>query len=75
MDCYSCKAKTVCSAVVQPGAAMCSIYRLRYCGTHADEETQRQPGDYCQYCGCRLRVSGRERFCSNVNCRNRFESV
>lgn len=75
MDCYSCKAKGVCAAVVQPGSVMCTINRLRYCGTHEDEEQRRQVGDFCQYCGKRLRVIGSERFCNNVNCRNRFENV
>lgn len=46
-----------------------------YCGTHAEEEPRRQRGDYCQYCGHRLREIGRERFCNNVNCRNRYVNV
>lgn len=50
-------------------------YRMRYCGTHAEEEPRRQQGDYCQYCGHRLREIGRERFCNNVNCRNRYVNV
>lgn len=69
MDCYDCKAKSVCAAVVQPGSVICLMNRMRYCGTHAEEEPQRQQGDYCQYCGQRLREIGRERFCNNVNCR------
>lgn len=76
VECYDCKAKGTCSAVVQQGSVMCMMNRLRYCGTHAEEEQRkRQEGDFCQYCGQRLRVIGRERFCNNVNCRNRFESV
>lgn len=47
-------------AVVQPGSVICMANRMKYCGTHADEEVQRQPGDYCQYCGHRLREIGRE---------------
>lgn len=31
--------------------------------------------DCCQYCGHRLREIGRERFCNNVNCRNRYVNV
>lgn len=31
--------------------------------------------NYCQYCGHRLREIGRERFCNNVNCRNRYVNV
>lgn len=30
---------------------------------------------YCQYCGHRLREIGRERFCNNVNCQNRYVNV
>lgn len=75
MDCYDCKAKSVCAAVVQPGSVICLMNRMRYCGTHAEEEPRRQQGDYCQYCGHRLREIGRERFCNNVNCRNRYVSV
>ena len=59
MDCYNCKAKSVCAAVVQRGSVICLMNRMRYCGTHAEEEPQRQQGDYCQYCGQRLREIGR----------------
>ena len=38
MDCYDCKAKSVCAAVVQPGSVICLMNRMRYCGTHAEEE-------------------------------------
>lgn len=75
MDCYDCKAKSVCAAVVQPGSVICLMNRMRYCGTHAEEEPRRQQGDYCQYCGHRLREIGRERFCNNVNCQNRYVNV
>lgn len=75
MDCYDCKAKSVCAAVVQRGSVMCLMNRMRYCGTHAEEEPRRQQGDYCQYCGHRLREIGRERFCNNVNCRNRCKRM
>lgn len=63
------------SRVVQRGSVMCLMNRMRYCGTHAEEEPRRQQGDYCQYCGHRLREIGRERFCNNVNCRNRYVNV
>lgn len=46
-----------------------------YCGTHAEEEPRRQQGDFCQYCGHRLREIGRECFCNNVNCQNRYVNV
>lgn len=75
MDCYDCKAKSVCAAVAQPGSVICLMNRMRYCGTHAEEEPRRQQGDFCQYCGHRLREIGRERFCNNVNCQNRYVNV
>lgn len=75
MECCNCKAKNVCAAVVQPGSVICMMNHMRHCGTHAEEEAHRQAGDYCQYCGHRLREIGRERFCNNVNCRNRYVNV
>lgn len=75
MECHNCKAKNVCIAAAQPGSVVCLINRMRYGGTHAEEAIRRQQGDYCQYCGYRLREIGRERFCNNVNCRNRYVSV
>ena len=75
MRCNDCKAKGVCLAAAEPGSVMCMINRMRYCGTHADVEPQRQQGDYCQYCGHRLRELGRERFCNNVKCLNRYVNV
>ena len=75
MECCNCKANGVCAAVVQPGSMICMMNRMRYCGTHAEEEAHRQPGDYCQYCGQRLREIERERFCNNANCRNRSVNV
>jgi len=41
MDCYDCKAKSVCAAVVQRGSVICLMNRMRYCGTHAEEEPRR----------------------------------
>lgn len=75
MNCYDCKAKEVCIAAAEPGSVMCMINRMRYGGTHADDGPRRQQGDYCQYCGHRLRELGRERFCDNVECRNRYVNV
>lgn len=75
MECCNCKAKNVCMAAAQPGSVICMVNRMRYGGTHADEEVQRQCGDYCQYCGHRLREFGGGRFCDNVNCRNRYVNV
>lgn len=74
-NCYTCKAKSECSAAAQPGSIMCMVNRMRFGGTHADEEPTRQPGRFCQYCGHPLREIGMERFCNNVNCPNRFQNV
>ena len=74
-NCYTCKAKGECSAAAQPGSIMCMINRMRFGGTHADEEPTRQPGRFCQYCGHPLREIGPVRFCNNVNCPNRFQNV
>lgn len=49
--------------------------RKAYGGTHADDQPPRQAGGFCQYCGQPLREIGQERFCNNVNCRNRYVSV
>lgn len=38
MNCFNCKAKAYCMAAAQPGSIMCSINKMRYCGTHADDE-------------------------------------
>lgn len=59
----------------QPGSMVCLVNRMRYGGTHADDAPPRQVGGFCQYCGQPLREIGRERFCNNVNCRNRYVSV
>lgn len=76
MNCYDCYAKAYCMAAAEPGSVVCMINRMmRYGGAHADDRPPRQAGDFCQYCGQRLRVIGTERFCNNVNCPNRFESV
>lgn len=75
MECYNCKAKAHCIAAVQPGRAMCKIDIMKYGGTHADDAPYRQAGNYCQYCGRRLRVIGTERFCNNVNCEHRYINV
>lgn len=75
MDCYYCKAKEYCIAAAQPGSMICLVNRMRYGGTHADDAPPRQAGGFCQYCGRPLREIGRERFCNNVNCRNRYMSV
>lgn len=75
MECYNCKAKAHCIAAVQLGSVMCKINLMKYGGTHADDAPYRQAGNYCQYCGERLRVIGMERFCNNVNCEHRYINV
>lgn len=75
MDCYYCKAKNECTAACEPGSIMCTVNRMRYGGTHADDMPKRQPGSFCQYCGKPLKVIGYERFCNNPQCENRFMNV
>lgn len=75
MDCYSCKAKSYCIAAAQPGSVVCLVNRMRCGGTHADDQPPRQAGEYCQYCGKKLKEIGTERFCNNPNCLNRFVNV
>lgn len=74
-NCYDCKAKNVCMAAAQPGSIMCMVNRLRYGGTHGDDAPHRQEGNFCQFCGYPLKEIGSERFCNNVNCRNRYVNV
>lgn len=75
MDCYYCKAKNECMAAAQPGSVVCLVNRMRFGGTHADDRPPRQVGNFCQFCGRPLCQIGEERFCNNVNCRNRFVNV
>lgn len=75
MTCNSCKARTHCPAAVKPGSIVCMSNSIRYGGTHADDTPVRQPGDFCQYCGQKLRVIGSERFCNNPQCVNRYVQV
>lgn len=83
MDCDTCKANGACMAYVQPGSLLCTINRMNYCGTHAEEaearskQADRPAGEalYCQYCGRPLRVIGNQRFCNNTKCLNRFVEI
>lgn len=75
MDCYYCKAKEHCITAAQPGSVLCMVNQLRYGGTHAEDQPARQVGAYCQHCGKKLKEYGRERFCNNVFCTNRYVSV
>ncbi len=75
MSCYNCKAKSLCSVAVEEGSFLCMANRLKYGGTHADEEASRQTGSYCQYCGKHLKIIGTERFCNNPRCVHRYENV
>lgn len=72
-DCRNCRAKSQRIAVAEPGSVMV-INRLKYGGTHTDDLADRR-ATYCQFCGKPLRIIGTERFCNNVNCFNRYESV
>lgn len=83
MDCDTCKANAACMAYVQPGSLLCTINRMNYCGTHAEEaearskQAGRPTGEalYCQYCGHPLRIIGNQRFCNNTKCLNRFVEI
>ena len=83
MDCDTCKANGACMAYVQPGSLLCTINRMNYCGTHAEEAEARSKlagrptGEvlYCQYCGHPLRIIGNQRFCNNTKCLNRFLEI
>ena len=74
-ECYNCYAKDKCIAAAEPGSVVCMINRMRYGGTHADDRPDREVESFCAYCGKPLKVIGPERFCSNVNCINRYKSV
>ena len=75
MDCYSCSAKAECLEAVQPGSVMCLLNQLRRGGTKANMQSIRQSGEFCQFCGQRLKVIGRQRFCANPCCINRFRDA
>lgn len=69
------KQKSVCSGGCAARLRDMSDEPHEILRTHAEEEPRRQQGDFCQYCGHRLREIGRERFCNNVNCQNRYVNV
>lgn len=74
-NCYDCKAKSNCISAAQPGSVVCLVNRIRFGGTHEDDAPKRQLGNFCQFCGHPLKIIGAERFCNNVNCPNRYQSV
>lgn len=74
-ECYYCKAKEHCSAAAEPGSVVCTLNRIKYGGTHANDPAPRQEGRYCRYCGKPLREVGQQRFCNNPRCENRYENV
>lgn len=75
MDCYSCSAKSECLEAVQPGSVMCLLNQLRCGRTKTNAQPIRQPGEFCQFCGQRLKAIGRQRFCANPSCVNRFRDA
>lgn len=75
MSCYNCKAKNNCMSAVQEGSVMCLVNKMRYGGTHGEEEPKIQQGWFCQYCGQPLKEMGMERYCNNPRCRNAYKSV
>lgn len=79
-ECDACKANRECMAYVQPGSLICTLNKINYCGTHAEERQLRRQLEnrqilYCQYCGKPLKIEGSLRYCNNVQCINRFEPV
>lgn len=76
--CQSCGAKSYCIEACEPGSIMCLVNRMRSGRTKTDvlsHETVLASPQYCAYCGKPLKVIGTERFCNNVQCLNRFQSV
>ena len=76
--CQNCGAKSYCIEACQPGSVVCLANLLRTGRTKADissyKATPTSP-QYCAYCGKPLKVIGTKRFCNNVQCLNRFQSV
>ena len=76
IDCYSCPAKSDCTAACQRGSIMCMIKLLQSGVSHADVEEKRAISpEFCDYCGQPLKVIGAKRFCNNVSCRCRYVNV
>ena len=44
MSCYTCKAKNYCASAVQEDSIVCMMNKIRYGGTHGEEEQLRQEG-------------------------------
>ena len=68
---YSIEARAARSYIVL-------VNRLRTGRTKVDvlsHEAEPANPQYCAYCGKPLKVIGTERFCNNVQCLNRFQSV
>ena len=59
MDCYYCKAKEHCIAAAQPGSMVCLVNRMRYGGTHADDQPPRQAGGFVNTAASRCERSDR----------------
>lgn len=76
-DCSTCPARQSCLAVAQPGSVYCVIKLMQTGASKADmEPAEPKPlPTYCPYCGKQLHIIGSERFCSNVNCLNRYRPM
>lgn len=71
MNCDICRARKRCVLYVQPGSFMCALYRLQQ---SLEGEGQPQPKPtFCPYCGKPLKIIGAERFCTNMECVNRYQ--
>ena len=76
-DCSRCPTRQNCPVIVQPGSVYCIMKLMQTGATKASMEPMEPKPlpTYCPYCGKPLRVIGTERFCFNVNCKNRYQSV
>lgn len=79
-ECDGCKANAFCMSYVKPGSLICTINKMNFCGTHAEETENQQKlrgrqVKYCKYCGHPLKTIGEIRCCDNPMCINRFEPV
>ena len=76
-ECYNCAARFECGTMVSYGSIICMANRMRSGQTKGDlisKEKNNNVG-FCAYCGRPLKNNGYNKYCTNVNCVNRFENV
>lgn len=75
-QCYKCAAKHECGSAVEYGSIICMVNRMHSGQSKADFIGAKKPEQlFCAYCGQPLTDNGRNKYCSNVQCPNRFEDV